>query len=263
MTERVSRTDRQVDVRGELLDCRLIKLTPAALNLVFLHEGLGSIALWGDWPEKLALHLGMNALIYSRKGYGRSSRLDGPRRVDFMHREAFEVLPRLLEELQIDRPVLVGHSDGGSIGLLFASRPEHAVRAAVVMAPHVLVEQISVDAIKDARQAYLEGDLRRRLKRYHEDVDGAFFGWNDIWLDPEFLNWNIEAELHNIACPLLAVQGTADEYGTMQQIDLITHNVAGSIALKLAGCRHSPHRDQSEQVIAAISQFLSRSGVTS
>jgi pimeloyl-ACP methyl ester carboxylesterase len=252
------KTDRLVELPGETLECRLIQSDPAAATLVFLHEGLGSVMLWGDFPEKLTEQLGLNALIYSRKGYGRSSRLDGPRPVDFMHREAFEVLPQLLSRLNIERPVIVGHSDGGSIGLLFASRPEHHTQAAIIMAPHVLVESISLDAISAARAAFLEGDLRARLKRYHEDVDGAFFGWNDIWLDPAFLNWSIEREIGAIACPLLLMQGTADEYGTMQQIDRITDAVPGSIALKLEGCRHSPHRDRAEQVSAAITEFLDR-----
>jgi pimeloyl-ACP methyl ester carboxylesterase len=258
----LGRTDRLVDISGQTLECRLIALHPSSATLVFLHEGLGSVALWGDWPEKLAAQVGLNALIYSRKGYGRSSRLDAPRTSDFMHREAFDVLPRLLDKLEIERPVIVGHSDGGSIGLLFASRPEHRTRAAVIMAPHVLVEAISIDAITAARAAYLEGELRARLKRYHEDVDGAFFGWNDIWLNPDFVHWNIERELDTIDCPTLAIQGTADEYGTMQQIELITRRVKGSVALQLEGCRHSPHRDRSDQVIASIAQFLSRSGVT-
>jgi pimeloyl-ACP methyl ester carboxylesterase len=231
-----------------------------AAPLVFLHEGLGSVAMWRDWPERLCQATGRAGVVYSRRGYGASDavpdvRGSGRLAPDYMHHEAWAVLPALLEELRISRPVLVGHSDGGSIALLHAAR--HAVDACVVMAPHVVVEDMSVVAIARARDGYLSGALRERLTRYHEDVDGAFWQWNDAWLNPAFHSFDIRQLCQDIHAPVLAIQGEEDPYGSMAQIDQI--EPAGPIErLKLAQCGHSPHRDQPDAVTAAISDFLRR-----
>ena len=232
--------------------------------IVFLHEGLGSVAMWTDFPQGLCEASGCRGRVYSRPGYGRSS----PRAaeeawgLDFMHRQAQEVLPALLEALSIDavadRPWLLGHSDGGSIALLYAaSQPQH-IAGAIVLAPHILVENLSVRSIEKVRTAYLETGLRQRLARHHDSPDSAFWGWNDIWLHPEFKHWSIEAELSAITCPLLAVQGLDDEYGTLEQIRGIARRVPQTELFELADCGHSPHRDQPERLIAAITAFIER-----
>jgi pimeloyl-ACP methyl ester carboxylesterase len=230
--------------------------------LVFLHEGLGSLAMWKDFPQRLCSALGCRGLVYSRPGYGRSTLRDVHENwdLDFMHRQAHDVLPALLRALDIDtaqeKPWLFGHSDGGSIALLYAARfPDH-IAGAVVLAPHILVEDLCVSTIADARKAYLETDLRQRLARYHDDPDSAFWGWNRIWLHPPFKDWSIEQEIAAIACPLLAVQGVDDEYGTLEQIRGIARRVAHTELLELADCGHSPHRDQSDALIAATKAFF-------
>ena len=232
--------------------------------VVFLHEGLGSVAMWKDFPQRLCAAAGCRGLIYSRPGYGRStpraaSEAWGP---DFMHRQAHEVLPALLHRLGIDTlaapPWLFGHSDGGSIALLHAARFAARVAGAIVVAPHIVVEAVSVQNIEKARDAYRDGGLRERLARYHDDADSAFWGWNRIWLDPQFRSWAIEAEIAAIACPLLAVQGVDDEYGTLEQIRGIARHVPQTQLLELADCGHSPHRDQPERLIAASAAFIAR-----
>lgn len=243
-----------------------ICLAPSAPTLVLLHEGLGSIAMWKDFPGQLAHATGCNALVYSRYGYGDSDSLAEPRPVDFMHQEALLVLPELLDRLDIRQPILVGHSDGGSIALIHAARMAaqsgRPVAGVVAMAPHIMVEDISIASIAAAREAYLHGTLRARLAPYHRDVDSAFWGWNRIWLDPAFRTWNIEACLSDIACPILAIQGEDDEYGTMAQIDRIAALAPDVELLKLRDCRHSPHRDQPVAVISAIQRFIDRIGFT-
>jgi len=227
--------------------------------LVFLHEGLGSLAMWRDFPQRLCTAVGARGLVYSRPGYGRSTPRGAAERwpVTFMHREAHAVLPALLAALEVDRPPwLFGHSDGGSIALLHAARFPDRVAGVVALAPHLFVEDVSVASIEDARVAYATTDLRQRLARYHDDPDSAFRGWNDIWLDPAFRTWNITAEIAAIRCPVLAIQGEDDQYGTMAQIDGIAANVAGTELVRLAACGHSPHRDQPDAVIAAVRQTL-------
>jgi pimeloyl-ACP methyl ester carboxylesterase len=230
-----------------------------AETMVFLHEGLGSVSMWRDFPARLCAALGCRGLVYSRPGYGRST----PRAVDerwapdFMHRQAFEVLPALLAALEMPAPfALFGHSDGGSIALLHAARFPERVSRCVVLAPHILVEDLSITSIEQARTAYLTTDLRQRLARHHDDPDSAFRGWNDIWLDARFRGWNITAEIGTIACPLLAVQGLDDEYGTLAQIRGIRERVPQTQLLELPGCGHSPHRDQPERLIAACGAFF-------
>jgi pimeloyl-ACP methyl ester carboxylesterase len=237
---------------------------PRAPLVVFLHEGLGSLAMWKDFPRRLCAAVGCRGLVYSRPGYGRST----PRAaeeawgLDFMHRQAHEVLPALLAALAVDTeadpPWLFGHSDGASIALLHAACFPHRVAGAVVLAPHIMVEDLSVASIEKARQAYLEADLRERLTKYHDDPDSAFWGWNGIWLHPPFREWSIEAEIGSIRCPLLAVQGVDDEYGTLEQIRGIARRLPQTELLALPDCGHSPQRDQPAAVIAAVAEFVRR-----
>ena len=227
--------------------------------IVFLHEGLGSRAMWRDFPAKLSAALGMRGLVYSRPGYGKSTpRAPGERwEPDFMHRQAHEVLPAFLDSLGLREPVwLYGHSDGGSIALLFAARFPQRVAGIIAAAPHIVVEDLSVSSIERTRLAYLESDLRDKLARYHDDVDSAFWGWNDIWLHPPFRDWSIEKEIGAIRAPLLAVQGVDDEYGTMEQIRGIKRRVPHAKLLELQRSGHSPHRDQPEGLIRAAVDFV-------
>jgi pimeloyl-ACP methyl ester carboxylesterase len=229
-----------------------------ARTLVFLHEGLGSVAMWRDFPAIAAAAAGCAAVVYSRYGYGRSEALSAPHGVDYMHREALEALPELLAKLEVRDPLLVGHSDGGSIALLHAAtHPE--VMGVVVMAPHVFVEELSVKSIAEAKAAFETTDLPQKLGRYHADAGKTFRGWNEIWLHPDFRAWNIEGCLPRIHCPMLAIQGFDDEYGTMAQLEAIARQAGGPIELlRLADCRHSPHRDQPAVVIEALSRFVDR-----
>jgi pimeloyl-ACP methyl ester carboxylesterase len=227
-------------------------------TLVFLHEGLGSVAMWRDFPGRVAHATGCNALVYSRYGYGNSTPLAEPRTVRYMHDEALVALPALLDRLAIERPILVGHSDGGSIALIHAGSGMRPVAGVVTLAAHVLVEDISVASIAAARTAYETTDLRAKLARYHADVDSAFRGWNRIWLAPEFRAWNIEEYLPRIACPVLAIQGEDDEYGTMEQMRRIGALVPDVELLDLQDCRHSAHKDQPEAVLEAIVRFVDR-----
>ena len=235
---------------------------PAAPLLVFLHEGLGSVAMWRDFPAQLCSQAGVRGLVYSRPGYGRSpprepSEAWGP---DFMHQQAHELLPLLLQALGVDTthqpPWLLGHSDGGSIALLYAARFGTQLAGAIVLAPHILVEELSLASIARARDAYLQTNLRERLARFHDDPDSAFWGWNNIWLAPEFRQWSIEDSLPDITCPLLAVQGLDDEYGTLEQIRGIQRRAPHTRLLELPQCGHSPHRDQASALIEAVVDFM-------
>ncbi|MES2992344.1 MAG: alpha/beta hydrolase [Pseudomonadota bacterium] len=224
--------------------------------VVFLHEGLGSIAMWKDFPERMCAEHGLRGLVFSRYGYGQST----PRPADerwtpaFMHAQAHEVLPLLFAQLEITRPWLFGHSDGGSIALLHAARFD--VAGLVVVAPHILVEDVSIASIEQARIAYETTDLRARLARYHADPDSAFRGWNDIWLDPAFRAWNITAELDTITCPILAVQGEDDEYGTLAQVRGIQTRLPKTRLLVIPKCGHSPHRDQPALLASEAARFI-------
>jgi pimeloyl-ACP methyl ester carboxylesterase len=227
-------------------------------TLLMLHEGLGSVSMWRDFPNRLAHATASRVVVYSRYGYGLSDPLAAPRTVRYMHDEAEIVLPELLDALRIDRPILVGHSDGGSIALIHAGARLRDIAAIVAMAPHVMVEELSVTSIAAARDAYRTTSLRAKLARHHEDVDGVFQGWNDIWLSPAFRSWNIEEYLPRIGCPVLALQGEDDEYGTMEQLERIARGAPDVELLKLPDCRHSPHRDQPEAVVEAITRFVDR-----
>jgi pimeloyl-ACP methyl ester carboxylesterase len=230
---------------------------------VFLHEGLGSISMWKNWPQTLCDRLGLRGLVYSRPGYGHSTPRphDTKWPVDFLSAQARDLLPALLDALGLDaaqrrRLWLIGHSDGASIALLYASAFPDALAGAVVIAPHVFVEDISVESIAAARLAYETTDLRAKLSRYHADVDSAFYGWNDIWLDPAFRAWSIVDALPAIRCPLLAVQAHDDHYGTMAQIETIAGRVQGTKLLRLERGGHSPHRDEPEILSSAIVSFI-------
>jgi pimeloyl-ACP methyl ester carboxylesterase len=227
-------------------------------TLVFLHEGLGSIRQWRDFPARVAAATGARALVYDRYGYGQSDVLQEPRRtVQFMHQEGLESLPALLSALEIQEPILVGHSDGASIALIHAGAG-HEVRGVVAMAPHVFIEPVCITSIQQAKSTFESTDLPQRLGRYHRDVRKTFYGWADVWLDPEFKGWDIRADyLPKVRCPVLAIQGHEDEYGTMAQLDEIARRVPGRCELlKLEQCGHSPFRDQPEQALGAITRFV-------
>jgi pimeloyl-ACP methyl ester carboxylesterase len=226
--------------------------------VVLLHEGLGSLKMWRGFPAQLADSTRRRVLAYSRRGYGESPPLGRQRTVSYMHEEALDQLPELLDKLNVVRPVLFGHSDGASIALIHAGAQVRPVSALILEAPHVFVEDISVQGIRAAKVAYESGDLRERLSRYHADVDGAFYGWNDIWLSSEFRSWNIENYLSSLKCPVLAIQGMDDEYGTIEQIDRIAHAHADTALLKVRHCGHSPHRDQLQLVLRSVESFLGR-----
>jgi pimeloyl-ACP methyl ester carboxylesterase len=251
-----------VVVGGVRLETRIIPGSAAKPWLVFLHEGLGCVALWREFPDLVARRTGCPALIYSRRGYGKSDRLAGPRRPDFMHEEALAVLPDLLRRNRIELPILVGHSDGASIALIHAASSPAAARGAVLMAPHVKVEPVSVDSIARIAASYETSGLRERLSRYHDHVDDAFRGWSDIWLDPAFRDWSLHAEAAKLSAPLLLIQGADDEYGTLAQIEETAARAQGpQEQLVLERCGHSPHRDRPEAVLDAICRFVEGMGV--
>ena len=231
-----------------------------APTLVLLHEGLGCVSLWRDFPAALAARTGCRVLVYSRAGYGASDPVPLPRPVGFMHDEALRSLPEVLEAAAITDAILVGHSDGASIALIHAAaaRTADRVRAVALLAPHVFVEDLSVRSIAAAAVAYQETDLRARLLRHHGDnVDCAFWGWNRVWLDPGFRGWNLEAFLPRVTVPLLVIQGVDDEYGTEAQVAAIAGKSGGPVeTLLLPGCGHSPHRDQREATLDALSAFV-------
>ena len=235
---------------------------PTAPLLVFLHEGLGSVAMWRDFPEKLCTAIGARGLVYSRPGYGKSTPRPHEEKwdVDFMHIQARDVLPALLAAVGIDttreKPWLFGHSDGGSIALIHAALFPQNIAGVIAAAPHIFVEDISVESIARTRENYLKTDMRSKLARFHDDVDSAFWGWNDVWLNPAFRAWNIEAMLPQITCSVLAIQGVNDEYGSMAQIDGIARAVPHAKLLKLENCGHSPHRDQAQAMIEAVAGFI-------
>jgi pimeloyl-ACP methyl ester carboxylesterase len=227
--------------------------------VVFLHEGLGSVGLWRGFPEQLCQRTGRGGIAYSRYGYGWSDSAPEPRRPDYMHHEALVVLPALLAALDVRRPVLVGHSDGASIALIATGAGVVDAERLVLLAPHVFVEDVTIAAIEAARVAYETTDLPARLARHHRDAAATFWGWNDIWLAPEFRAWNIEGYLGGVACPVLCVQGLDDQYGTLAQLDAIEAGVAGAWErMVLAECGHSPHLDRPEATVDVVSRACRR-----
>jgi pimeloyl-ACP methyl ester carboxylesterase len=246
---------------GQRLEARFVGASPAgAPTLVFLHEGLGSVAHWKEFPDEVCARTGLGALVYSRRGYGASPPVPAaPRDVRYMHVEAYDVLPHVLDAARLTTVILVGHSDGASIALLHAAEDGgKRVRAVATLAPHVFVEDVAVKSIATIPEAFATTDLRERLARYHgENVDGAFFGWSGVWLDPRFRAWNIEREVARITVPVLVVQGEDDEYGTLAQVEAVKRLVRGPVrALVLPQCRHSPQKDCPEETCTAIADLV-------
>ncbi|MGH9369283.1 MAG: alpha/beta fold hydrolase [Thermoanaerobaculia bacterium] len=232
-----------------------------APTLLFLHEGLGSLSAWRDFPQRLAKASGCGALVYSRRGYGASDHAPLPRSVRFMHEEALETLPRVLERLGVEEAVLVGESDGASIALIYAGSAApgaRRVRGLLLEAPHVFVEEVCLRSIAAASESFSRGDLKRSLARHHAaDVQATFRGWSGVWLDPSFRGWNIESFLPAIVAPVLAIQGEEDEYGTLRQVEAVAAGCGGYVELLvLPGCGHSPHRERPRRVLEAMARFL-------
>lgn len=231
-----------------------------AATVVMLHEGLGSVAMWRDFPQAVQAATGLGVLVYSRWGYGKSDPFhDYPRPVEYLTPEAQVALPDVLRNLRVTRPILLGHSDGASIAIIYAgSGIEPSPLGVILMAPHVFVEHICTVSIAKARVAYEAEGLRDKLARYHDDVDSAFYGWNTIWMRPQFINdWNIESYVDSIACPITVIQGADDEYGTAAQYDSIrAHSGGRAEVVVLPDCGHSPHRDQRERTLDAIARHV-------
>ena len=229
-------------------------------TIVFLHEGLGSISLWRDFPARVAERTGCGLFVYSRYGYGNSEPLHEKREPDYMHREAELALPALLDDARIEEAILFGHSDGASIALLFAAAFPARARALVLEAPHVFVEDVSIASIAAARVAYETTDLPAKLARHHADVESAFRGWNEIWLDPRFRSWTIEGALARVRVPTLLIQGDDDEYGTERQLEAIEMHAGTRDVTRatFSACAHSPHRDRPNDVLDAVARFVDR-----
>lgn len=244
-----------VTIEGVRLEYARIDGDPARPPIVMLHEGLGSLSMWRDFPQRVAGATGATVIVYSRRGYGESDPLPDQRKVDYMHIEAQDVLPKLLQALDIRRPLLVGHSDGASIAIIHAGSG-NAVAGLVLMAPHVFVEDLTVESIAAIKEVWKTSDMDKRLGRYHRDAEHTFWGWNDIWLLPAFKQWNIEEFVPRIRAPMLVIQGLDDEYGTSAQCEAIKAQAkAPCELLLLENCKHSPHRDQPERTLDAISRF--------
>ncbi|MBK5512154.1 alpha/beta fold hydrolase [Pseudomonas sp. TH15] len=251
-----------ISLSGGDIDYLLIGGDADRPPLVLLHEGLGCIAMWRRVPYRLAAMTGRRVLAYSRFGYGHSSRAALPRRSDYMHVEAQQVLPELLAKLQLRNPLLVGHSDGASIALLHASR--FPVAGLVLFAPHVFVESITLSGIAAARNSFLEGSLERQLALFHPDPKAVFEGWSSVWASDDFLEWNIEHCLADIDCPVLVLQGDRDEYGTLAQLDSIEQKIPAVVTRHcLMDCGHSPHLDQTEHTLDLIVEFVGQMTGTS
>ena len=243
------------------LEYRMIGPAPAeAPTIVMLHEGLGSAALWGDFPDRLQAATGAGVFVYSRAGYGASTKVALPRPLDYMSIEALEVLPVLLDRIGFRRGLLLGHSDGASIAAIYAGgTADHRVRGVVLIAPHFIVEDVSVAAIAEARMAYETAGLKAKLARWHRDVDNAFYGWNGAWLDPKFRNWDISDSLAYIRVPVSIVQGSDDQYGTMRQIEIAKEECYCPVDVTvIPRAGHSPHREAPQVTLDTIAEFANR-----
>jgi pimeloyl-ACP methyl ester carboxylesterase len=240
------------------LEYRMIGLAPERRpTIVMLHEGLGSAGLWGDFPEKLQAATGAGVFAYSRAGYGHSTPVTLPRPLDYMHVEALDVLPKLLDKIGFRRGILLGHSDGASIAAIYAgSHQDHRVQGLALIAPHFIVEDISVTSIAEIKAAYETTNLKEKLARWHKDVDNAFYGWNGAWLDPKFRDWDISEYLAYIRVPVMIVQGADDQYGTLRQIEIAQEECYCPVDVTiLPGAGHSPHREAAEATLAVITDF--------
>jgi pimeloyl-ACP methyl ester carboxylesterase len=250
-----------LDIGTHRLEYRMIGPRPGdAPTLVLLHEGLGCVGLWGDFPEKLAQATGCGVFVYSRAGYGQSSPVMLPRPLTYMHDEAREIVPRLLDAIGFQRGLLIGHSDGASIAAIYAgTHQDHRVGGLVLIAPHFFTEDMGIAAIADARKAYETTDLRQKLARWHKDPDNAFKGWNGAWLDPDFRQWDITEPLAYIRVPILIVQGEDDQYGTVAQIEAAQRECYCPVDVALLpGIKHSPQREAPDATLKAISEFAGR-----
>lgn len=250
-----------LDIEGIRLEVVLVDGPRTKAPIVFLHEGLGSVGQWthrgANWAEAICHSTGRAGVLYSRRGYGQSAQAAALRDAlgaDYMHIEAWQVLPELLRELKIERPILLGHSDGATIALLYASRC--AVNACIAMAPHIVVEPVAIAAITQAKSAFETGDLRGRLAKHHTDVDGAFWQWNDVWLSEGFSTFDIRAECRNICSPLLLIQGMNDQYGTMLQLNEIAKLTPQAVQCRISDCGHSPQHDQHDFSTQVVTKFL-------
>jgi len=246
--------ERPLTVAGRRLEAVELPGDPSRSALVLLHEGLGSVGLWRDFPHALHAATGRRVIAFSRFGHGRSEPPPLPRTPAFFHEEALEVLPEVLAQLDAPEPVLVGHSDGGSIALIHAGR--HPVAGMALIAPHVIVEEVTVAAIREARDAFDGGGLRTRMARHHDDPDAAFNGWCDVWLDPAFRDWTLEPDAERVICPVLLVQGADDPYGTLDQLDRIEARVRGPVERLVAPGGHSPHLEAPGEVLAALVRWV-------
>jgi len=248
-----------VDVQGLRLEVATWEGPAGRSPIVLLHEGLGSVSAWGDFPGALGSATGRSVIAYSRAGYGQSSLVSAPFETDYMHREAESLLPALLDRLEIPRAIFFGHSDGASIALIFAARFPQRTDASILEAPHVFVEPLTVESIAQIATRYPHDErLRRGLSRHHADSDLAFRRWSEIWLSAPFREWNITALLPEVHVPVLVLQGNDDEYGTRRQVQAIADAVPHAEIAMLDGCRHAPHRDARAEVLARTETFLAR-----
>ena len=250
-----------LDIGGQPLEYSMIGPRPdRAPTIVMLHEGLGCVGMWNDFPDKLANATGAGVFVYSRAGYGQSSPVQLPRPLTYMHDEARETLPKLLAAIGFKRGLLLGHSDGASIAAIYAgSIQDHRIRGLILIAPHFFVEDISITSIRQAKAAYAQTDLRTKLARWHKDPDNAFRGWNDAWLDPQFREWNTTTELAYIRVPILIVQGEGDQYGTVKQIEVAQEECYCPVDVALlSGAQHAPQREAPDATLKAVSDFANR-----
>jgi pimeloyl-ACP methyl ester carboxylesterase len=251
----------RLSIGASELEYRTIGPAPdQAATIVMLHEGLGSVGLWGDFPDRLANATGCGVFVYSRAGYGASTPAKLPRPLDYMHVEAFEVFPKVLDAIGFRRGLLVGHSDGASIAAIYTGGvQDHRIRALSLIAPHFIVEDISVTSIAQIKKSYEEGELRSKLARWHCDVDNAFYGWNGAWLDPEFREWDISEYLTYIRVPVQIVQGAADQYGTLRQIEVAQEECYCPVDVAMiAEAAHAPHREAADATLDAVAGFANR-----
>jgi pimeloyl-ACP methyl ester carboxylesterase len=250
-----------LSIGAQRLEYRMIGPRPdAAPTLVLLHEGLGCVGMWGDFPDKLAQATGTGVFVYSRAGYGRSSPATLPRPLSYMHDEARETLPRVLDAIGFQRGLLVGHSDGASIAAIYAgSVQDHRMHGLALIAPHFIVEDVTIAAIAEMRKAYDRGDLRERLARWHADVDSTARGWSDVWLTSDFRSWDLSEDLAYIRVPILIVQGEDDQYGTVRQIEIAREECYCPVeAVLLPRTRHAPHREAPEETLREVAAFAAR-----
>lgn len=250
-----------IDIDGCALETVCYGPSPKdAPTIVCLHEGLGCVELWRDFPERLAAETGYGVFAYSRAGYGRSDACTLPRPIDYMTREATEILPRVLDEIGFQHGILIGHSDGATIAAIYAGSVEDfRVRGLVLMAPHFFTEDLGLKSIAQAREDFDSGELRRKLAKYHTDVDSTFTGWNDAWLNPDFRDWNVSEVIDYLRVPVLAIQGRDDRYGTLAQIEEIRNRIYSPLDVEIfEECGHAPHLERPQETLAGISDFVRR-----